>query len=90
LNINDLKIVAIIQTIGAFLLVAFLLLHLYLITTGHTITSNLKARITGYEDLEDDDKSNLQGSDKLKENISSINEIKIDESIPNDISEKLN
>jgi hypothetical protein len=26
-----------------------------LITTGHTITSNLKAMITGWEELEEDD-----------------------------------
>ncbi|GAB6281992.1 MAG: cytochrome b/b6 domain-containing protein [Ignavibacterium sp.] len=79
LNINDLKIVAVIHTIGAFLLIAFLVLHLYLITTGTTITSNLKAMITGYEDLEDDDKSGHRGSDKLKEEISSTEKNKIEE-----------
>lgn len=51
LNISGLQTVAIIHTIGAFLLVAFLIAHLYLITTGQTVTSNLKAMITGYEEL---------------------------------------
>ena len=56
LNIESLEPIAVIHTIGAFLLVAFLVAHLYLITTGHTITSNLKAMITGYEDLDEDNK----------------------------------
>ena len=51
LNIDGLQIVAILHTIGAFLLVAFFIVHLYLITTGRTVTSNLKAMITGYEEL---------------------------------------
>jgi thiosulfate reductase cytochrome b subunit len=51
LNIGGLQVVATLHTIGAFLLVSFLIAHLYLITTGNTVTSNLKAMITGYEDL---------------------------------------
>lgn len=54
LNIESLEFIAILHTIGAFLLVAFLITHLYLITTGETATSNLKAMITGYEELEDE------------------------------------
>jgi thiosulfate reductase cytochrome b subunit len=51
LNIDGLQVIATLHTIGAFLLVAFFIAHLYLITTGNTITSNLKAMITGYEEL---------------------------------------
>jgi thiosulfate reductase cytochrome b subunit len=51
LNIGGLQVVATLHTIGAFLLVSFFIAHLYLITTGNTLTSNLKAMITGYEDL---------------------------------------
>jgi thiosulfate reductase cytochrome b subunit len=51
LNVKSLEVIAIAHTIGAFLLVTFLIVHLYLITTGNTVTSNLKAMITGYEDL---------------------------------------
>jgi thiosulfate reductase cytochrome b subunit len=54
LNISGLQTVAILHTIGAFLLVAFFIAHLYLMTTGRTATSNLKAMITGYEELEDE------------------------------------
>ena len=52
LNINSIEVIALFHTAGAFLLIAFLIMHLYLITTGETITSNLKAMITGYEELE--------------------------------------
>jgi thiosulfate reductase cytochrome b subunit len=54
LNIAGLKVTATLHTLGAFLLVCFFIAHLYLITTGQTITSNLKAMLTGYEDLPED------------------------------------
>lgn len=54
LNIQSLEVVALVHTAAAFLLVAFIITHLYLITTGKTVTSNLKAMFTGFEDLEDD------------------------------------
>jgi len=53
LNIKSLEIIALLHTIGAFILVAFFVAHIYLITTGRTITSNFKAMITGYEELAD-------------------------------------
>lgn len=56
LNINSVEVIAIFHTAGAFLLIAFLIVHLYLITTGATVTSNLKAMITGYEELEQEEK----------------------------------
>lgn len=42
--------VAIGHTIGAFLMLAFLISHLYLATTGPTPTAHLKTMITGWED----------------------------------------
>jgi len=51
LNIGSLEVVAVLHTIGAFALLSFFAAHLYLITTGHTVTSNLKAMITGYEEI---------------------------------------
>jgi thiosulfate reductase cytochrome b subunit len=56
LNIEGLEKIALFHTVGAFFLAAFIIAHLYLITTGATVTSNLKAMITGYEDLEIDHK----------------------------------
>jgi thiosulfate reductase cytochrome b subunit len=52
LNIDGLEKIALLHTAGAFFLLAFIIVHLYLITTGATVTSNLKAMITGYEELE--------------------------------------
>ena len=52
LNVGGLEVIAVLHTIGAFLLVSFFIAHLYLVTTGGTVTSNLKAMITGYEELE--------------------------------------
>lgn len=40
------------HTIGAFLMLAFLISHLYLATTGHKITAQVKAMITGWEVVE--------------------------------------
>lgn len=53
MNILSLEPIAILHTLGAFSLIAFVIAHVYLISTGETITSNLKAMITGYEELED-------------------------------------
>ncbi len=46
--------IAVLHTLGAFLLIAFLIVHVYMTTTGHTATSNIKAMLTGYEEIEDD------------------------------------
>lgn len=53
LNVQSLETIAVIHTIGAFLLTSFVVAHVYLITTGDTVTSNLKAMLTGYEELDD-------------------------------------
>ena len=55
INIQSLEVIAIFHTIAAILLIVFVVTHLYLITTGETVTSNLKAMLTGYEELEDED-----------------------------------
>lgn len=59
INIQTLEVVAIIHTIAAFLLIVFIVTHLYLITTGESVTSNLKAMLTGFEELEDESKKNV-------------------------------
>ncbi len=53
LNVESLRSIAILHTIGAFLLVAFLIAHLYLITTGDGVFGNLRAMLTGFEALHD-------------------------------------
>jgi thiosulfate reductase cytochrome b subunit len=51
LNIQNLNLIAELHTLGAYGLVAFFIAHVYLMTTGTTMTSNLKAMITGYEEM---------------------------------------
>lgn len=53
INIESLRFIAIAHTLGAFLMVAFAVLHVYMTTTGETVLSNLRAMITGYQDLEE-------------------------------------
>ena len=53
LNVHGLRTISVVHTVGAFCVIAFVVAHVYLITTGRTVTSNLKAMITGDEELED-------------------------------------
>ena len=50
----DLGNIALAHTIGAFMMLAFLIVHVYLITTGHTVTAHLKAMITGWDEVPDE------------------------------------
>ncbi len=56
IKIDSLETIAVVHTAGAFLLVAFIVVHLYLMTTGATLTSNLKAMLTGYEEIDGEEK----------------------------------
>jgi thiosulfate reductase cytochrome b subunit len=55
--VNDypLESIAFWHTLGAILLMVFLVIHVYMTTTGETPTSNINAMVTGYEDLEDEE-----------------------------------
>ncbi len=60
-----LDVLAILHTFGAYLLISFLIIHVYMTTTGDTPTSNIKAMITGYEEIEEDiDKQKELGNEK--------------------------
>ena len=65
IKVESLETIAVIHTAGAFLLIAFIIVHLYLMTTGATVTSNLKAMLTGYEEL-DDEKDIIKESSQSK------------------------
>jgi len=65
IKVESLEPIAVIHTAGAFLLIAFIIVHLYLMTTGVTVTSNLKAMLTGYEEL-DVEKDIINESSKSK------------------------
>jgi thiosulfate reductase cytochrome b subunit len=49
----DLGAIATAHTIGAFMMLCFLIVHVYLITTGHTVGAHLKAMITGWEEVDE-------------------------------------
>lgn len=51
-NYLSLEWVAVAHTLGAFLMTAFFFIHVYLTTTGHTLTAHIKAMITGWEESE--------------------------------------
>ncbi len=57
----SLRTVAILHTLSAYLMIAFVLAHIYLTTTGQTPLSNLKAMITGWEDIEIDGSDGVSG-----------------------------
>ncbi len=55
IELSSLETIAILHTLGAFIVVVFTIVHLYLITTGHTLTSNLKAMVTGWEEIDEEE-----------------------------------
>ena len=67
LNIESLELIAIIHTIAAFLLLSFIITHLYLITTGEKVTTNLKAMLTGYEELDEHNDEEKKSSSEKSE-----------------------
>ena len=69
LRVTSLEPIAILHTAGAFMLIAFIITHLYLITTGNTVTSNLKAMITGYEDIDDHKTNGKQSETETESNL---------------------
>ena len=58
-QMDSLEPIALLHTLGAYFLLTFLIIHLYLITTGRTITSNLEAMITGWEAVDDEEVADI-------------------------------
>jgi thiosulfate reductase cytochrome b subunit len=50
--LGGLTVLGPLHNLGSWLFLAFLVMHVYLTTTGHTPTSNLKAMIDGWEEVE--------------------------------------
>ncbi len=48
---GGLAVLCLIHTLGAWLFGSFVVIHVYLTTTGHTPLANLKAMLLGYEDV---------------------------------------
>jgi len=55
----ELGSIAIVHTAAAFMMLAFLIGHLYLATTGHTPLAHIKAMISGWEDVHEEPQSKL-------------------------------
>lgn len=53
IELDSLEPIALIHTIGAYIMITFLVIHLYLITTGRSVFSNLKAMVTGWEEMDE-------------------------------------
>ena len=49
----SLKIIALIHIAGAFAILSFIIVHVYMITTGHSIFVHTKAMVTGWEEVEE-------------------------------------
>lgn len=47
------KWLSIIHTLMAFVIIAFVIMHVYMTSTGHTVTEYTKTMITGYEEIEE-------------------------------------
>jgi len=49
-----LEVIALVHMAGAFAILQFLVIHLYMTTTGHTIFAHVRAMITGWEEVQED------------------------------------
>jgi PAS domain S-box-containing protein len=52
LGVDKLEIIALIHTFGAFLLIVFLIAHLYLLSTNHDPMESIVAMISGWEEVD--------------------------------------
>ncbi|MCF8068077.1 MAG: cytochrome b/b6 domain-containing protein [Desulfobacterales bacterium] len=49
----SLNVVVFVHMAAAFSILSFLIVHVYMTTTGHSVTAHVKAMITGWEDVEE-------------------------------------
>lgn len=54
-ELDSLQMVAISHTFGAFMLLTFVIAHVYLTTTAHKPLSAIKAMVTGWEEMDDEE-----------------------------------
>jgi len=52
----SLEIVALVHLAGAFAILQFLVIHIYMTTTGHSLFAHIRAMITGWEEVQSDAK----------------------------------
>ena len=51
----SLEVVAVVHTVSAYLIFSFLIFHVYLVTIGDTPLTHIKAMITGWEEVEQEE-----------------------------------
>lgn len=49
----SLNVLAVLHTLGGFGILTFLIVHVYMTTTGHSLFAHIKAMITGWEEVEE-------------------------------------
>ncbi len=54
LGFLSLNVMAVLHTVGAFAILSFLLVHVYMTSTGHTITAHLAAMFSGWEEVDEE------------------------------------
>jgi thiosulfate reductase cytochrome b subunit len=54
-QLGGLTLLAPIHNLGSWLMLSFLVVHVYLTTTGHSLFSNIKAMITGYDEITEEE-----------------------------------
>lgn len=55
LGFLGLNVIAVLHLIGAFGILAFVIVHIYMTTTGHTLFAHIRAMITGWEEVKEGD-----------------------------------
>jgi thiosulfate reductase cytochrome b subunit len=51
----SLAVVVFVHTAAAFAILSFVIVHVYMTTTGHTVTAHVRAMVTGWENVEEED-----------------------------------
>ncbi|GAB1418283.1 cytochrome b/b6 domain-containing protein [Bacteroidales bacterium] len=67
IDADGLQTAVYLHTFGAFLVVAFIIVHVYMTTTGSTVSANFKAMVSGYE--KEAEKANLTTEDNQQQNL---------------------
>jgi thiosulfate reductase cytochrome b subunit len=62
---SGIMLTSLLHVAAGFLISVFLVIHLYFITVGHSVTSNLKSMITGYHEIyEDENNHSAENAEK--------------------------
>lgn len=61
--VGGLRIIAPLHNLGSWLFLSFIVLHVYLTTTGHTVLANIRAMIDGHDEIEVEAPARAGGAD---------------------------